>query len=94
MLGEVLVAHGEGGCQGGELFALDGVNLKQVAPEQLLDAGAHVGALHHRVELAGGLGRGLHLNDQGLVAGGAHNGALGQGACQGQRHDQSEQKGK
>ena len=64
VLGEVLVGLGHSLGDFAELFALYGIHFPHHRAHQLMDAKAHLSALHIGVELAGYVGRSLGFNDQ------------------------------
>ena len=66
VLGEVLVGLGHAFGDFAELLALHGIHFPHHRAHQLMDAEAHLSALHVGVELAGNVGRGLGFHDQGF----------------------------
>ena len=73
-LGEVVVALGHAVGNLAVLLALGGVHLPQVGTYHLMNAEAHGGAAHVRVELAGSVSLVLALDDKGLGAVSTHLG--------------------
>ena len=76
MLGKVLVGLGHALGDLAELLALHGIHFPHHRAHQLMNAKAHLSALHVGVELAGNVGRSLGFDDQRFGARGTDSGHL------------------